>query len=284
MLIVPPSKLAWKEFESTILYRLEGEEKFGRATGSRYGVQGVYMRKQGSPKPEWTPIKSNPDINGVTDDAWLFIIEAKVCSGSKLALIESKVTERQIKFMIRHSKFQVTCMLMIHWNERLLKTKSFAAATYALPVHYEHPFWLAFQRGEIKSLNRDYCEKYAVPVPWDILDGQRKESPNVLFAINVLREVTDMAVAEAPTPEAPKVTKVTKEPKKSKPAPTVKSMAKSVPSPVRNVPVPAKAWKHLFDEDETTNGEADRTAKPTTSKEGTTATPRGSSDQRHHPF
>lgn len=282
MMISPPKQLKWKEFEATILYRFEALEKAGIATAGRYGVQGVFRAKQGSSIPEWQPIKSNPDIEGVTDDSWHFVFDAKVCGSASLALHDKIVAKRQIKFMMRRSRFQTTCMFVIHWNERELSSRVVVPATYAFPVHFEHPFWVAFERGEVKSISRDYCEKYAVPVPWNIFHGQRNESPDVLFAVNVLREVTDHAISGDPLPvavEEPPITRSSAERiKKKKPAVVVPQSAKK------------DTWQSLLENEELKPNDnrheqqSKGTPKPPAQSKGKPAETNGSADQRQHPF
>lgn len=178
-----------KDFEKLCIYRMEREEREGRATMSRYGVQVSLMpNDKGVIEPK--PIRSLPDFEGaVAPVGHQFIFEAKVCSQAKLDLLDSKVKQRQLDHLLRRADFGVTTFILIHWPERSLKTRTDPVATYAMPVHRLLPFWQAADRKEVKAIRRDDCELYGVRVEWTVIQGCRTPSPDLLPAIEEVRTI-----------------------------------------------------------------------------------------------
>lgn len=203
-----------KELENICIYRMECEEAAGRATMSRYGVQAVYagagwdrtnidcasiaetmniradqvktiienFSRPASIHP-WQPIKSLPDFEGALPGGRQFIFETKVCSQASFPLDESKFAERQLKHLLKRSRFDVITFILIHFNKRELKTKSSTARTIAFPVRHDHPFWQAFSRAEVKRISEQDCEQYGINVEWNVYPGRKKESPDIYSAI-----------------------------------------------------------------------------------------------------
>lgn len=178
-----------KDFEKLCVYRMEREERDGRATMSKYGVQvSLIPNDKGVIEPK--PIRSLPDFEGtIAPDGHQFITEAKVCSQSKLDLLDSKVKQRQLDHLMRRADFGVTAFILIHWPERKLKTRIDPVATFAMPVHRLLPFWLAAERKEVKAIRRDDCELYGVSVEWNVIPGCRTPSPDLLPAILEVRTI-----------------------------------------------------------------------------------------------
>lgn len=181
-------KLKWRELEKACQFSMERYEKLGLATMSRYGVQGTYREQEqsdGSKSNAWAPVQSLPDFEGVLPPVGRqFILECKVLSGPSLALHKSKVAKRQIDHMLTRARFGAVCLLVVHFNSREMKKGTRLAQTYAFPVHPEHPFWVAFESAETKTITRIDCEEYATEIAWEIPAGCRSVRPNLLEAIH----------------------------------------------------------------------------------------------------
>jgi penicillin-binding protein-related factor A (putative recombinase) len=208
-----------KDLEQACIHRLQREEEAGNATMSRYGVQGSFVK--GSPAPDfvamsqsmncdfasivaalgeafragkasadsWRPLQSLPDFEGVlAPSGRQFIFDAKLCSAASLDLHISHVAERQLRHLRKRDRFGAICFFLIHFPERALKKTTDPAQTWAFPVSAEHPFWQAFDRGEVKRITRADCEEYAVAVPWNTLPGGRTPRPDILAAVQELLE------------------------------------------------------------------------------------------------
>lgn len=228
-----------KEFEQIILERFDWEERVGRATCSRYGVQVSFRPLPDKPgQVEPVPIRSLPDFEGILapDRKWQeearaildtsegslhdlrglleyliegqerqFIFDAKVCSASSFSLAEfrregSKNKSRQLRHLMTRARFGATCFLLIHFSRRVLKRRVDPEETFAFPVHPHHSFWVRFEAYQEKSINRDHCREYGVPVEWNALGGTRKKRPDLVWAIESLRRMKHPAAAEAVAP------------------------------------------------------------------------------------
>lgn len=170
-----------KELEKLCIYRMEHEEARGRATMSRYGVQASMVDEK------WIPIQSLPDFEGIELGGHQFVMECKVCSAASFPLDSDKFKDRQLRHMLKRSAFGAVSFLLLHFKERELKTKSEPARTIAFPVDPEHPFWLQFSRGEVKRITKLDAEQYGEAVHWTVLPRCRKESPDILDAIDRIR-------------------------------------------------------------------------------------------------
>lgn len=166
-----------KELEKVCIYRMEQEEKAGVATMSRYGVQASMF------EDEWHPIQSLPDFEGILAGGRQFVMECKVCSQASFPLDDDKFKARQLRHLNKRARFGAISFLLLHFRERQLKTKAEDAITVAFPVHPEHEFWRAFDRGEVKRITRQDVEQYGEPVSWNVVQGCRKESPDLVCAI-----------------------------------------------------------------------------------------------------
>ena len=85
-----PTKLAGngKDFEELLLARAAAEEKRGRMTMARYGVQ-VSRTATG----DMVAVPSLPDFDIALAGGKQAIIEAKVCSGPSFPLTKDKIAE-----------------------------------------------------------------------------------------------------------------------------------------------------------------------------------------------
>jgi penicillin-binding protein-related factor A (putative recombinase) len=204
-----------KEFEEVVLYRMRQEEEHGRATMGRYGVQGAFRkgkplnvpyfeRRFDTAKREeiaaivkdlieaamesadaWQPLQSLPDFEGIVlPRGSQFVLDAKVCNQASFPLDkESKSQSRQLRHMLNRSRFGAVCFYLIHFPERVLSKTTEEEQTWAFPIRDDHPFWMAFDRGEVKRITRADCAEYAVRVPWNLLPGGRTTRPDVLSAV-----------------------------------------------------------------------------------------------------
>lgn len=170
-----PEKLSGKKFEELVLFRARKLEKKGILTLSRYGVQASFVDK------EWRPIDSYPDFDGcIAPHGRELIAECKVSSSNTLDFTQSKAKAKQIEHMILRANFGAACYLLVHFNERRLKTRTDPAATYAVPVHERHPFWGGYLRKEEKNLTRQQAELYGVPIEWNLWSPQAtKPTPDI---------------------------------------------------------------------------------------------------------
>lgn len=130
-----PTKLTGKEFESLLLDSVRREEKAGRLTMDRYGVE---VTNFGG---ELRPIESKPDFEGITAFGRQFIIEAKSNSQASFTLNPDYLKARQVKHMLTRAKFNALCFLVIHFNHRILQNCVQPAFTVAIPVTPENPRW-----------------------------------------------------------------------------------------------------------------------------------------------
>ncbi len=117
------------------------------------------------------------------------IFDAKVCSQAsfpwdKYRSITRGARARQLKHMLKRSRFGARCFFLFHWNERLLKTKSVSARTFVVPVRHDDDYWTKVEMAEIKSLTRDDCFSIGVEIPWEATDRGFKLRPNFLFPKN----------------------------------------------------------------------------------------------------
>ena len=208
-----------KDFERICIHRMEAEEAAGRATMSRYGVQGAFRKGQPSSDlallagligntystlralemafeagrasvDAWQPITSNPDFEGIVFGGRQFVFDCKLCNQASFPLDkDSKSQSKQHRHMRTRARFGAVCFYLIHFPPRELKTKTDPAATWAFPVNDGH-FWQAFDRNEVKRITRADCEQYAELVNWDCGDRGRTPRPDILSAVERLAAST----------------------------------------------------------------------------------------------
>ena len=182
----PIQRFTGKLFEQVLVARHNELKKDGVASIGRYGVQATRT------KTDWVILQSLPDFEGdvkgggvVTNSDTHIIFDAKVCSQASFDLSKYRsdtkgARRRQLSHMYDRSEYGAVCFFLIHWNERILRTKKESAETYLFPVWIEHPFWQSFERGEVKSLNRQDCNDYGERVPWTIRSKARTARPDWL--------------------------------------------------------------------------------------------------------
>jgi hypothetical protein len=181
-----PTKLTGKEFEQALTDAAAREEKNGLLVMDRYGVEVSVF----GDKTIATP--SKPDFEGTRADGKHFIIEAKVCAASAFDLRTSHIKPRQVRHMLKRSKFNSRCFLFIHFCQRVLKNANQPAFTVAIPVSGEDPRWQRYveacdaaKRDKKKmeaqgSINRNEAHDIGQLVAWHVPAGCRKATPNLL--------------------------------------------------------------------------------------------------------
>lgn len=183
-----PHTLKGREFESLLLDAAAREEKAGRLTMGRYGVQ---VAHKGA---EMIAMDSLPDFEGVAAPSGAqFIIEAKVCAGSSFELRPDKIKPRQVRHMLGRSRFGATCFVLIHFCERISPAKTIhePAETLGIPVCDRFGFWQAFldaaadaKRTKVPfvspgSISRDIASRIGQRVEWTCPKGSRKHLPDL---------------------------------------------------------------------------------------------------------
>ena len=177
-----------KELEACVVYRChEIDEKAGRYTLCRYGTTAVMIEQL------WTPVKSLPDFEGALAGGRQFIIECKTCSQASYALSggTSKSFVNQHKHLRKRSRFGVLTAMLIHFNERVLKTKVDPEFTVLLPVNDNMVIWQQYDKGVQRHISRVEARTYGIEVVWDIPKGRQKLSPNLYNAILELQTRID---------------------------------------------------------------------------------------------
>lgn len=171
---------AGKRFEQIVL---ETASIDVRATFSRYGVQATMF------DGEWRPVASLPDFEGVIAPyGRQFCFDCKVCSASKFDLQNYQQRranqKRQLDHMLLRSEYGAICFFLIHFNERVLKTKTDPRMTVAIPVHGESTLWREFDCAERSSISRQEAAEQGNHVEW-IKHGRsgRKLRPDVISCI-----------------------------------------------------------------------------------------------------
>lgn len=173
-----PAALKGKDFESALLESAAREEKAGRLTMCRYGVQGVTFGDKTMLVP------SLPDFDGVLAGGRSFNIEAKCCKGASFELRDDKFKARQYSHMSKRSLFSASCWIVLHFAERRMVKKIDPGMTVAVPVHPDMPFWKSYEAGEVKSLTREMALTIGIIVPWVTPKGCRKPLPDLMAFLN----------------------------------------------------------------------------------------------------
>lgn len=166
-----PTSLKAKEFEQLIL---DAGKRDKRMSIVRYGVQVSMI------KGEWVPIQSLPDFDGILDNGKQFIMEAKVSGSTSLGLNKAEVKPRQIKHMLKRAQMGVPCFLIIHFNEKVMVTKTHPAITVAVPVNDEDARWELLADGKPAG-NLGRCEacKMGTVITWSVPPRCKKVLPDI---------------------------------------------------------------------------------------------------------
>jgi len=178
------AKLTGKDFEEVLLHRArQYDEPAGLYCLNRYGVMAARI------KGVWTPITSLPDFDMALPDGRQCCFDAKVCSQPSYDLTgnTSKSFKHQYVFLRRKARMSVLSFLLMHFNERRLKTKVEPAGTYLFPVG-DVPFWRAYDSGEQKHISRQDAARYGIVVNWTLPTPRcMKLAPDLLAAVKQYR-------------------------------------------------------------------------------------------------
>lgn len=183
-----PTNLKGSEFEKLIVEQNALYERENIASIGRYGVQSSQrpdMRQPGG--WEVVQIKSLPDFEGTTIDGYHIIFDAKAVTAASFSWSKYRsetrgAHSRQLRHMLKRSKFGANCFFLFHWNQRDLVKKSIPAETYVVPVKHDDDYWHQIESLEVRSITIDDCRERGVPVQWTTSDRGRKFRPDFLDA------------------------------------------------------------------------------------------------------
>jgi len=181
-----------KELEELVLFRARSyDEPEHNYIMGRCGVMSFYN------KGVWVPIQSLPDMEGTLASGRHFIFDCKVCSQSSYDMTGGthKSFAHQLKYLRSRARFNAICFILMHFNARVLKTKSEDAFTVAFPVR-DNAFWEGYDRGEQKKISRTEAKLYGVPVEWNAPGRKKKASPDILAAINKMMKQEESTYVE----------------------------------------------------------------------------------------
>ena len=180
-----PTKLTGRGFEKLISKEAARLLKQDVADIGKYGVQCTHLGEK------VIPMASLPDYEGVANGVSKQVIfDAKVCSQASFPLnpyTEKKNKAKQIKHMRKRWRFGCTCGLLMHWNERVLKTRTDKPVTWWFPVD-DGDFWQGFDSGETKSITREACFALGYEVHWHMPGRTRTAVPDLLSLFEIWRE------------------------------------------------------------------------------------------------
>jgi len=171
-----------KELEKLLLWRSTTyDEPRGLYMLNRYGVMAVYINNV------WTPTPSYPDFDLIINGQQ-YVFDVKVCSQSAWALTgnTSKSLKHQYEFMKRKARVGARCFILLHFNEKQLKTKTHDSLTIILPI--PSPLWQQYETMELKSISRETASVYGYPVQWDTPTPRAtKRSPNIYSCLTEIK-------------------------------------------------------------------------------------------------
>ena len=195
-----PTKLTGAEFESLVDQQGGLYEEAGLACIGKYGVQAART------KDEWIIMQSLPDREGPLATGRHITFDCKVNSQASFSWqpyrSETRGSRsRQLRHMIKRSRFGAQCFFLMHWNERALVKQTFPARTFVLPVLHHWDYWHKVEGGEVKSINLDDCNRIGIEVEWTKKDRGTKYRPDYLpallkFGEGYVRSVEDEARAK----------------------------------------------------------------------------------------
>lgn len=173
--------LTGKDFQAICKDRGVEYRQIGIAMINECGVQGTFR------DDKWMPIQSYPDFEGVSVSGHQFIFDCKVCSSASFALSSYRqdtraAKYRQLKHMRDRAKFNVGCFFLIHWNARVMKTRSEPPETFVFPIE-DNGFWEEYDAARCLSITREDCDRWGVAVPWNILGRARTYRPDFWPAV-----------------------------------------------------------------------------------------------------
>ncbi len=168
-----------REFEDLCLKRAAAEERLGRATMKRYGVQANYEPKT----KQFRPLSSFPDFDGNLTHGKQFVFDAKVVAGPSMPMSDSNAPTRQRDHLLRKWRWGVPSFYLVHLLPRQLKKSQEAEMTIALPTDPEMDEWKAVVAGTKKSFDREELCRLGFIITWSTPPRARKKLPNFLPAV-----------------------------------------------------------------------------------------------------
>ena len=177
-----PTKITGTEFQSLVDEQNAIYEQESLACIGKYGVQAARM------KDEWIIHSSLPDYEGPLVDGRHITFDCKVCSQAsfswdKYRSLTRGSRSRQLRHMIKRSRFGAKCFFLMHWNERVLTKQTFPARTFVLPVMHHFDYWDKVEGGEVKSISLADCNTIGIEVEWVKRDRGTKFRPDYLPAL-----------------------------------------------------------------------------------------------------
>jgi len=174
--------LTGKEFESILIWRAhEFEAPVAKTyTMARCGTIAVFI------KGEWVAQPSLPDFNCCLREFGGIeaVFDAKVCSQARYDLSGGthKSFKHQYRYMRLRDTFGALCFIVLHFNSRVIKTKTEPESTVLFPI-MQNEFWNAYDTGECKGVSRREAEMWGIKIAWDIPGNKKTLSPNLYAAI-----------------------------------------------------------------------------------------------------
>jgi len=177
-----PPKLTGKEFEELVIYRARQMNAAGEWHAGRYGVQVSMTRDPVTGVLTPQPLKSLPDFEAaIPPNGRQVVWETKVCSGASYRVsTENQRKERQLKHLIDRAAMGCLCWLVVHFNERRLKTRTDEPFTVAIKVMPDSQLIADVLAAGTKSLSRSESRLYGRLIPWNTFGPQgRKKHPDL---------------------------------------------------------------------------------------------------------
>ena len=178
-----------KDFEELYLKEAKRLAKMGILGAHRYGTQASFFDAgEAAGGFGARASASHPDFDNAIGGGFQFIVEAKVCSASSFELRKAKLKEKQVRVMLNRAKLSVDCYLLIHFNQRSLKTIYGPAETWAIPVKPEEPMWQAYLDDPMKnttSISRQRAREMGRMVRWHTPRRHRVSVPDLANMVGV---------------------------------------------------------------------------------------------------
>lgn len=167
-----PVHLTGKDLERETLAAIAKLEDANIGAFSRYGVQAVRT------KDDWQILQSLPDFEGVIAGRQ-YIWDCKACSQASFDWLpyrsETRGSKsRQLRHMLKRSRFGARCGFLMHWNERQLTKRIIPAKTYWIPIDHDSQYWADVDGGVVRSMSLADCGLIGVEIPWVVEGRDRK--------------------------------------------------------------------------------------------------------------
>lgn len=174
-----PTKLTGAELEDLVVEQCSNYERAHLACIGRYGVQAARTQT------DWVIMQSLPDFEGPLASGVHVVFDVKACSQASFSWDKYRSEtrgsrSRQLRHMLKRSRFGAKCFFLMHWNERALTKRVVPARTFVLPVQHDFDYWDKVEGGEVKSITIDDCNTLGVEVEWTKQDRGTKYRPDFL--------------------------------------------------------------------------------------------------------